>query len=185
MEWKTIDVSAADQAIPTAGSMTLLNGVGQGVDLDDRVGRIVDLQQLVLRLFFFPDPTTTAPTGDVLRALVVFDRQSNSATPAVTDVLSAASFASPNNLNNRERFIILSDNFIPTESTEYTMGAVTGGSPKAHVLEIYRDIDTFTTFSGTGADIASIQTGSLFLLLISANASYTCTINSRVRFTDN
>lgn len=185
MEWKTIDSGPiGPTAVPTAGSLTLLNGVAQGVAFTERVGRVMHMTSILLRLFITPDTTTSSQSGDFVRAMIVYDSQSNSAAPAIADILSTASFSAPNNLNNRERFLILRDQFFPLTPTNYSAGDIVAGDPEVDCLEIAMNLGLDTVFSGTGSTIASIQTGSLFLLLISANATYSCLFNSRVRFVD-
>lgn len=132
-----------------------------------------------------PSSTTSAPVGDFVRVMLIWDCQSNSAAPAVTDILTTTAYDSPINLNNRDRFKILTDKFVSMNPNTYTTGAPTGGNPRNALLKVYKKMSMETIFSGTGATIGSIQSGSLYLLLINAvnNASFADTY-TRVRFLD-
>lgn len=185
MEWKTIDSGLVIVGfVPTAGTLFLLNGVAQGTDYTNRIGRRACMESILLKLFAYPNTSTPAPQGDCVRMMVVWDTQGNSTTPSVTDILAAADLSSPYNLNTRDRFEVLMDENMDLAAHNYTSGNLSSGNPYFNSYTGYTDINLCTTFSGTGSTSASISSGSLYLLLISAFSKYTVTYNSRVRFTD-
>lgn len=133
----------------------------------------------------YPNSATSLPIGDYVRTLVVYDCQTNSATPATTDILEVASFESPMNLNNRDRFKVIFDKVHVMNPVTYTGAALTAGSPFAKHMYKYKKINLEVINSGTGGTAGSIQTGGIFLLIIGLNNNGSTTnYYSRVRFTD-
>lgn len=183
-ELKTIDIgTGAVNPVPTAGQITLLNGVAQGTDYTARIGRKIEMTSVLLRFWFLPI-TTSAPVGDACRVIVFHDAQTNAAAPIVTDVLNAADYLSPNNLNNRDRFTTLWDKTITMNPVVYAAAAPTTGNPVTKALKLYRKIRKEVIFGGTAATVGSITSGGIFLLLISAEAQMQLSVNSRIRFKD-
>ena len=110
-ELKTIDVSTTTiSPVAVAGATVLLNGVAQGSDYTNRIGRKVLLKSMLFRANMYPVLNTASPIGNTIRLLLVYDSQTNGALAAVADVLNAATYLQPTNLNNRDRFRILLDN---------------------------------------------------------------------------
>ena len=106
------DLAGLNLAITTAGTVTLINGIATGTDINNRVGRKVIMKSLVFNVNNFPVATTAnALQGIMLRHMIVYDSQPNSAgtVPAVTDILETATTLSPLNLNNRDRFRVIYD----------------------------------------------------------------------------
>lgn len=183
-ELKTIDTGTQSTSAAAVGSVILLNGVGQGTDYTNRIGRRILLKSLLLRFNITTIPSTSDPAGDFIRILVVYDAQTNAVTPAVTDIING-DFLSPLNLSSRDRFKVLSDKTTTMNPNGYTAGAVSGGSPRNVAYKIYKKMSMEEIFGGTGATVGSIQTGAIFLLIISAaNGASAVNWNSRIRFID-
>lgn len=182
-ELKVVDTTTAG-VIPVAqaGSVTLLNGVATGTDYTSRIGRKIVLKSILMRFFFFD--TTTTSNGDNVRIIIFYDCQTNAAAPAVTDVINVADPLQPMNLNNRDRFLILKDKMITYNPGVYAANVLTGGNPVNKSWKTYKKMSKETIFGGTGATVGSIQSGGLFLLLISTNAQGNLNYNARVRFLD-
>lgn len=184
-EVKTIDTDTAITAIPLAGALQLLNGVAQGTDYTDRVGRKIILKSLFFRVNFFPSTTVNAPQGTVVRLLIVYDCQTNAAAPTVTDILQVGTYDAPMNLNNRDRFKVLFDKFIMMCATSYTAGALATGDPCPKMLSKYKKMYMEQIFGGTGNTVGSINTGSIYALLIpSLQNAVQADSYFRVRFED-
>lgn len=177
--------TVTDAFIPAAaGTLQLLNGLATGDDYNNREGRRINICNINSRIFIFPNSAATSPTGDIIRYMIIYDNQPNGAAPAVLDILETANMFSFNNLNNRERFLILKDSWIPLKSFAFAGGALTTGDPGFSFEDVYLDTDLTTTYSGTGSTIASIQNGSLYLLLMSYTETYYVICNTRIRYTD-
>lgn len=183
-ELKTIDVATSLTPTLTGSSPTLLNGVATGTDYTNRIGRKILMKSLLLRLSIFNDTTTSDPTGDIIRVVVVYDCQSNGVAPAVTDVISGG-FDGPMNLNNRDRFKILLDKFWTVPGQTYTAGTLTAGSPQPKYYKLYKKMSTEEIFSGTGATVGSIATGGIYIFAMSTGTTGNAVgVNSRIRFND-
>lgn len=182
---KVIDTDNVSGAVRQAGTLTLLNGVSTGTDYTNRVGRKILIKSLLFRVFITPSATTSAPVGDFVRIMLIWDCQANSAAASVSDVLQTTSYDAPINLTNRDRFKILTDKYVAMNPNTYTAGAPTGGNPRTASIKVYKKMSMETIYSGTGSTIGSIQSGALYLLMINAldNASFADTY-TRVRFLD-
>jgi len=186
-ELKFVDVDDLGTSLVT-GSVLLLNGIAQGTDYNQRIGRKCQLKSLFIRFTVNVNPGALgllAPQGDVVRLLIVYDCQSNGAAPAITDVLSTVNYDSPMNLNNRDRFKILYDKFATMYAYTYSSGTtIVAGNAKPVFLQKYIKLGMEEIFGGTAASIGSIQTGSIYFLTISQNEITQVNLYSRVRYTD-
>lgn len=179
MEFKSIDILNSLAAADTTGTIGLLNGVTLGSDINNRIGRQVELRSIQLRVQSFSTFNTGIDQWN--RALIVYDRQSNGASPAITDVLTAATINAVRNLNNRKRFKILMD------KTVYLNAA--GETDSGTFYDFYRKLRHPVEFNAGNAGIVSdIQSGAIYLIAIgSATAGNTAgniLFSSRIRFTD-
>ena len=179
MEFKAVDNANFSSNADTGGGITLLNGIGRGDDMHERMGREVVLRSLQLH----GSAAVTSGTGvdQTQRVLIVYDRQCNAATPAITDVLVSANVRAMRNLNNRKRFKILVDERIALNAS---------GEPGSHkAFDYYKRFYLPVTFnSGDAGTVADIVTGGLFAMVLGDMApgatAGTVTMTSRVRFTD-
>lgn len=184
-ELKTIDVDGVSGTITSAGAITLLNGIPQGTDYTERIGRKVLLRSVLWRGFVTPSSATSLPEGAFFRYIIFYDSQTNATTPLIGDVLATNAYDAPLNLTNRDRFKVLVDKFCAINATTYTTGALSAGSPMPKHLKYYKKMMMEVIFGSTGSTVGSIQTGGLFLLTIcSVNVGCKLDMYSRVRFTD-
>lgn len=185
MEFKIIDSGTTNAGVITsAGTLNLLNGVAQGIDYTNRTGRKITMESLMLRIFGFLNTAVNNDSGDVLRIMVIHDSQTNKTAPTLANILTTSDFAAPNNLNNRLRFTTLSNTFIPIKPYRMNAAALSAGAPSNIIEEIYLDLNLDTTFSGAGATISDITTGSIYVLFITLNSAVSVLYNSRIKFSD-
>jgi len=186
-ELKSIDVTAAVGAMAaSAVTGVLLNGCVPGADITNRVGRKIMMKSLMLRINFAPIVTVPSPLGCVARAMVVYDSQTNITATTSTLVLNTDTFLSPNKLENRERFTVLMDKFVALPASNYAVSVPTAGSPSPRILKKFIRINRDTIFnSGSAGTVADIVSGSLYLVIIAQNVTYSAQADSRVRFVDN
>jgi len=185
-ELKTIDVTTTSiSPVAVAGATVLLNGVAQGSDYTNRIGRKTVMKSILFRANIYPVGGTQSPLGATIRIMLVYDKQTNGALAAVTDILNAATYLQPTNLNNRDRFKILMDKFVTTNANTTTAGpvqSIAGGGTR--LVKKYIRFEHDVIFGGTGATVGDIQSGSLFMLTISSSATYALDYNVRTRFID-
>lgn len=178
-EFKSVDTNV-NTAADTTGGVTLLNGMARGDDINQRQGRQVTLRSIELRLLSRVAPGTGIDQRH--RILIVYDRQTNGAAPAITDILSSANVLYPRNLENRQRFRILFDRL-------HTLNA-SGEPGSGRIFKWYRRLNHPVTFNaGAAGTVADIQTGSLYAIVFGTEApGGTAGIVSgivRVRYSDN
>ena len=183
-------ISAAT-LMPVATStwaFSLLNGIGQGTDANQRVGRTVEWQSLFIRLSASVT-ATTAGLPDKYRVVIVYDKQNNAsaALPAPTDVFTDNAIQGLQNLDNRSRFVILLDKY-------FFLGPATtanGGVPTVvdKVWFLRKNIKFLrSVYNGAGATIGTINTGSIFIGVCGHGGLITTAptgvVKVRLRYTD-
>lgn len=154
----------------------LLNGVAQGTNVTNRVGRKICVTSVQYRTNHNP---FTVAVGTQCRTLIVYDKQANGALPAVTDILQLDLSNSPLNLANSERFHVICD--------EWSEPVAASTLPIASQRYIRCKLDTI--FTGTAALIANITSGAILMLMSNNGATTAGTTNvnevfARVRYTD-
>lgn len=174
----TLTLGSAADTFTTPGPTTLLNGLIPDSTATGRIGRKVVMKSLYIRWSAQLAPTSIQ--GAPVRIIVFYDKQANGAAAGVTDVLLANAFNSPNNLSNRDRFVVLSDELTEPISVQNNF-AVSG--------VIYKKINLEVMFNaGTAGTIADITSGSVYIMAAQsstiATAAPTVSFRSRIRYTD-
>lgn len=185
VELKTVDTLAQGTApVPAAGTLILLNGCAQGTDYTNRIGRKTVNRSVYLRASLFPITSAASPVGELVRIMCFMDKQPSGSAPAVADVLTSAAVESPQNLNNRDRFVTIFDEVVTLGATNYTAGNISGGMTEPKFRTWYKQIQCETIWGNTGATIASIESNAIYLLLLSDSGDCNMQWSARVRFED-
>jgi len=186
-ELKAIDVTSAAAAMAASGvTGILLNGCIAGSDIGNRVGRKINMKSLMIRINFAPIISVPSPLGNLARAIVVYDSQTNITASTSTLLLNADNVLDPNKLENRERFTVLMDKFVSLPTHNYTGSVPVAGSPTQRLIKKFIRINKDTIYNaGSTGSVTDIVSGSLYLIVIALNATYSFQTNSRVRFVDN
>jgi hypothetical protein len=187
-ELKFLDSTATNVAVTTTWQGLLINGIAQGSDFNQRIGRKSTMKSILFNGNFFPTASTAnAYQGIYMRTVIIYDTQPNSGTfPTGTDIFVSNDPNSPLNLNNRDRFQVLLDvrKQLGSFQTDATPKLV-AGSPSNAYWNKYRKCNKETIFSGTAATLASISTGSMYLFFIGDfNSVSMIDYYTRIRFTD-
>lgn len=155
-------------------NIVLLNGIAQGSDVTNRIGRRFNNVSIQMRYTIQTAPTT--PVAAAARLMLVFDTQSNGAAPTILQILSSNSTQGPMNLDNRDRFKVIHD----------ITHVVQPSGPEIVYEKYYKKINLETTNSGTTNTVSSIATGALYLLMIGDLVSSEAVgfAITRVRYTD-
>jgi len=161
-----------------AGASQLLNGLVPDSTATGRIGRRVLIKSLYVRVTCRMAATSVG--GAPIRMIIVYDKQSNAAAPAVTDVFTTDNFNSMNNISNRDRFVTLVDQIIPTISTS--------SEPVQH-LEVYKKLNLPVQYNaGTAGTIGDITSGAMYMTFVQEGnitvASPAVAYYARVRYTD-
>ncbi|MDG0901972.1 capsid/nuclear shuttle family protein [Pseudomonas sp. L01] len=205
------EVKALDSALQSTsglnatGSVTCLNLIRAGSSFFNRIGRRVELKNITFSAAVAPLRTSTTSTSEYIRIIVVYDRQTNGANPAIADVLQSVDQAGANtttsfsgiNLNNRDRFRIFIDERITLPNITVAGAITTSPSVDIDPLKTTFNIKRFvklgrelTQYKADSAPavVGDIATGGLFLVMLgSAGAgteAYGLNWESRVRFND-
>lgn len=174
----TTAIAVGGAAAATFGTGILLNGLATGTDASSRIGRKITMKSLYVRwssLF-----VAGAGGGGAIRILVVYDKQANAAAPAITDILLANDFNSPNNLSNRDRFVTLAD---------YVTEQLSTASNLADCGVFHKTLNLETMFNaGSAGTIADITSGSIYMFIAQSGGitttAPTLAYRSRIRYTD-
>lgn len=158
-ELKYADIQQHQTDVIDTGTFILLNGIGQGLEAYNRVGRQILMKQLDLKLSFTQQ--NGAVNAQQLRYMVVYDRQSNGAVFTNANLLDNSVALlwwtrKPTNPDNRDRFEILLDRTLQINPTLLEQSAP--------VFDHRLQLTLPTQYNGAGATVASITTGSLYLV---------------------
>lgn len=186
-----VDLAAANYALDTTGSVTLIATVAQGASVNQRVGKKILLKSLQCRGYM--QNNATALSNDVAY-LIVYDKRPTGALPAVTDILVSASANSFNNDANSGRFRILKrvDGLL-IGNVSQTAPPVSDGN----ISDLYaigedwflnlKNLPCTFKAAGTGA-IGDIEEGALYLVTVGQRAAGTtaaaANLSFRTRFVD-
>jgi len=178
------DEVVALYGMDTTGSITMLAGTATGTDFTNRIGRKVIWKSFLVQGHSIPQDASVSP--NLGRVMIIYDSQPNGANPVILDVLTAADATSGMQLNNRDRFRVLWDKRVVNG---VYADAATQATADQTIKEIrkYKKINLQTIYDGTGATIADIQSGNIFLLTIGTQAngaSYNARLFIRLRFND-
>lgn len=172
------DMGATTFAGDTTGTVQLLNGVAQGTDYGNRVGRRVTMTSAFIRGTLKANSTT--PTAGQSRIILVVDRECNGVAPTIGDVLSTVTTTGNLDLDNTERFLILMDQTLAVKPNFATQ-------VEYIPFKFYKKMRITTKYIGTGATVASIGENGLFLMTLGDFTAGTNTapefiLTARVRF---
>lgn len=197
---KAVDIPSSVLTLNTTASATLLNGVAQGAAFYQRLGNRFAMRALLLKLNIYPLRTSTQ-VNEMIRLLLVYDRQANGAAPTYSDIIQARDSAggttsnildSPN-VDKKSRYQILWDWWQPASTMTVTGPVITnpGVQANAQTFKIQKLIPLpalLTQCDGATSGIGDIETGSLYLFAVgsaaSASEGWAALMTSRLFFYD-
>lgn len=160
---KVIDTEI-NTIIPNTGNVSLLNGIANGFSYFNRVGIQTYNEFLEYRLNI-DEGVAATPANNTTRISFVIDEQVNGALPSYSDIFqdtsSTSNYTSPINWNNQDRFTIIGDFYIDSNTQNELKNTITG----AYNLQF------ITQFTGTGNGIANINTKALYIVSCSSSAA--------------
>ncbi len=193
IELKFHDVNLDDTAIATGGTIASdsINKIPQGVTEVTRIGRKCTIRQINWRFNIAQtsqSDQTDPPKGDVIRILLVLDKQCNGAAAAITDLLESDDYQSFNNLANKSRFRVLMDRkYNIGMSMGQTDGTNTGAYPEINITDsLYKRVNIpieFDDTASTGA-LTTIRANNIFAITMSKNGTCQFLSKMRLRFSD-
>lgn len=160
--------------IDTTGSVTLLTGVAQGDDVNNRQGNSVLGKTIYLRLITTRVAANTNPVN-FGRVIIFKDMENTGTDPTIADVLQSATVISPLNVDHVARYQILADRVLPL--------SLNGNEGSQH--KFYLRVNDHVKYTGSGA--AAIYKNQIYMIIIGDQAtnapSWSCA--SRFGFYDN
>jgi len=192
-------------ALNSTGAIWPLNLIQVGSSMFNRIGRRLEMKSVKFTGFVTPLVATRASGIDYGRLIIVYDRQTNGAAPAITDVIQDTDQAGANtttsmsgiNMNNRERFVTIMDHRFYLPAVTNTAGALTLVTPTdttswKPLIQEYRNLRMLTTHykaDSNPAVFGDISTGALWIISLGiiAAASENFSINNwncRLKYVD-
>lgn len=184
-ELKFLDVLTSYTYGTSATGLTpvLLNGCSQGTDATQHIGRQTTMKSLYWLWEGYVAPTTVG--GTPLRLVILYDKESEGAAPTIaaaaqTDAFNQDNILAQQNLNNRDRFVVLVDEVVECCGQ---------GGPQTFMRKGFRKVGLPVVFNaGTGATIAAINTGAVYAFTWATDgittAAITSQLQTRIRFED-
>lgn len=177
-KFKDVNNSPSLALAATFTTPVLLNGIVPGSDAGNRIGRKVIWKTIYLRMVASLAPTSVG--GAPVRVIIFYDKQANATAAAVTDLLVTDNFVSPNNLNNRDRFVVI---------TDQVMDPISTGDQFSVSMECFKKINLETVFnSGSAGTVGDITSGAIYIMFAQSGAVTTAapgvTYYARLRFDD-
>lgn len=178
MEKKYLDVQDTTD-VTLNGAVVPLNLIAAGTDFNQRIGRRIRIKSWQCRFYANLENSSSAAA---LRIMLVYDKQTNGSTPALTDIIdpttTPSNFFGMINLNNRDRFVMLMDKVFALDNGRgYTM-----------VFKKFKKLNHDTVYSATTAAIGSVATGGLFWVTVGNQTAGAADIDMnsahRIRFID-
>lgn len=168
-----------------------LNLISQGTGKNQRIGNKLDLYQIRAKGQLVL--VSNAKVDDLVRILLVRDKQANGSTPAISDILEQSSNSagtgltinSYRNMDNIDRFDVLKDKTYKLQQSATitdNSGTTTGGFQLyvpfklSHKLRTHQEI----CYSSTTGSIGEIKSTNYMLVFISTEANATA-VNGTTR----
>lgn len=165
-------------AYPVAGGVILINGIATGTSINQRDALQIRLDNL--DIYLSHQTTADYVKGD-FRTFVVYDGAPNGITPGFSDIFTNASVGTAQRVDNMWRFKILYES---TYGAGYASGDSIGENyTKTWHKKLYLG-NKSVQYIGTGATIADIVKGALYLVVVGNTSNATIAYNLACRFRD-
>lgn len=173
-EKKNVDVTGSIGAVAIGAwsEVDLLNGIPNGANAIERIGRNIQLKSLLVRW----NQSSSASVSPI-RILIIYDREAAQTIPTITEILQNNSFNSPMALANSDRFVVIHDEISISNAQ---VANVTRAD------KIYKKLNLPQKFATAGGTVADITHGAVYIMCCCVNTPIGSGIGyqSRIRFTD-
>lgn len=190
-EMKNVDLVQNLTNVTNTFNLYTLNTISQGTNAGDRTGRDAVIESVQIRgIMSLGSPSTTPE--DVLRVMLIWDRETRGAAPAAADVFlstgGGSTCISQLNYDNAHRFKIVKDELYMINTSAIGQTAATSwaqntmlvkNNSKTHKIGLKTHY--YNTSAGTVADIDS---GALYLVVVSLYGTVSWSNSIRVKFRD-
>lgn len=173
------DYGVVNGTVSSTPSVTLLSTIANGTGSSDRIGKMIQFHDIEISWHLRMAAVHNSNRG---RFWIVYDKSPNGVLPAYTDVLQSSDVNTTMNCDTRARFLVLYEaNWVTTNETtgcSYSVGQVQG-----HKVVSLKGKKC--TFIGTGAGIADIETGAIYIVTNSYdNNAVALEFTNKIQFSD-
>ncbi len=165
--------------------LTSLQSIKEGTGQSDRIGRKIILKSIGIRLDFELNAGITSDSAhDVIRVVLVLDRQANGAAANFSDIFNTTDHNSFRDLDNPTRFTVIWDKvFSLNARTAVGNGTNNIWADLVRNIRYYKRFNIPVIFSGTTGAITEIKQNNLMLWAVSKHGGTRMTQGRiRVRF---
>ncbi len=186
-EFKFFNSAINDAVVANTGAVqNQMFTLAQGDTDTTRDGKKVIVTSLNARFIIsLPITDVNAQTADLVRIIIVHDKQANGALPAVLDILFTADIQSFKNLDNTHRFRTLLDKTISIASMS---GAYNGTTSKFgenfKAFQWFRKLNMPIIYNDTAGTIGDIVSNNIVMMYISESGNAGCQAQMQIRYMD-
>lgn len=180
---RKIFAGSIDTATPGATwaqSETTLVAPTQGTAVDNRLGNKITVRNIMVRgWIYLTGDVPNTEYCDLLRLVLVQDKQPNGAAPAVTDVFDSDEIHGLWNMDNRQRFRVHAD-----KTYRLKGGDASGADLDIVPVHFELPMKVAVTYKGNAGTVADIATNNFFIYICTWGGNCTVDLNWEVDFTD-
>ncbi len=189
-ELKFFDTTKSATTVDSAGTILdeSLVIIPEGVGEEERVGRKIHVKSWYLKgNILLPASTSEFNTSDIIRLMIVWNKQTNKTGLTILDLLKTADLFSHRNVSAQHKFVILYDRY-------HTMNASAGGGngtaietcESRRMIKIYKKCNISISYSATAATgaVSTQETNNILVFAITAGAHIQIAYTVRIRYTD-
>lgn len=189
LDLKFIDTQFTDDVVSATGLVqTQQFIIPDGNSQSEKEGLKIVIKSIQYRFQLkLPSTTVVADATDVLRAILVRDKQANGALPTVADILNGTDIMNHKNLENSNRFVTLFDKTISISSMGgFGDGTTNATLPNTKSWSYFKKMNLPIQYnnSATTGVITTINSNNLVLMFISEFGKCGMNVNVRIRYTD-
>ncbi len=190
-EYKFHDIDINDATVASGGTIQAdLLTIPEGNGEEERIGRQITIKKILWRYnIILPSTATATDTSDIVRVMLIQDKQCNGAQPAVADILESDDYQSFNNLSNSKRFRVLYDK---THAMSAHSGSGRGTTDTLSYGEVemqrswFKNCNMQIEYDNTATTgvITSIRSNNITCLLVGRSGVAAFSSKLRIRYSD-
>ncbi len=183
-EKKFHDGNGLFQTISTTGEIsTSMVLIAQGSGESQRIGRKIKLTSMSIRFtILLPNTATTTDTSDIVRLIVVHDKQANGANAAWLDVFESTGWDSYRNLANLGRFNVMLDKRITIHGSMSGNGTTSRMAQGSIHWGWHKKLNMVIEYDSTAGAITEIKSNNLLFMFQSRFGTVDVFEKRRMRF---
>lgn len=168
-----LNIAATQSPTTAAPVIQLINGLQLGNTASQRQGQQLKSTNINLRGKLSVNNSAVGGSSQA-RIMLVYDRQSNGSVFSITDLLENGAVWSFRTMGYKKRFKVLAD---------HTYQMVNNTNTEQQIVDLSAVLDLRTIYNtGNTGTISDIDTGSLYLVLISDEATYGPELQYQLRY---